>query len=147
MLLDMTPVGRMRSRTHISSDTGETVYIGSRKSEQFVRIYRYSQPHPRAHLLRVEYVARKKTAKAIAAKVLTDDLSSIYSWVVGKFSLPDAVGSDYAASDVSLEVYHKDTSKTMLWLIKSVAPAMRRLIASGDLNLAEFILEYIQPYS
>jgi len=60
---------RVNTRSKMSSSTGETVYIGSRSSERFVRVYRYKPPHPRIHLLRVEFQLKGDYARALAQNV------------------------------------------------------------------------------
>jgi len=57
------------SVANIKSLTGETFYVGSRKSDRCARVYRYHAPHPRAHLLRVEAEYKHDDAKALATLV------------------------------------------------------------------------------
>lgn len=47
------------------SDTGETVYVGSRKSDRTCKVYRYDGNHPRKDWLRVEYTYKGKNAKIV----------------------------------------------------------------------------------
>jgi len=61
---------KSRFNSVIQSDTGTTVYVGSRESESYTRVYRYAEPHPRAALLRVEYVFRRKHARLIASEIM-----------------------------------------------------------------------------
>lgn len=138
-VLKKTPVGRFKSRSLIESDTGVTAYVGSRKSGQFIRVYRYRKPHPRANVTRVEYVARAKIGKAVCAAVLCDGVDRVYASVVDRFALPACVGSDASLSEFRVERAGRKDSKTMMWLISSVVPAMRRLIKSGELDLNEFV--------
>lgn len=55
----------------MSSTTGQTCYVGSRKGDRCARVYRYFPPHPRAHLLRVEAEYKHDDAKALA-RVIAD---------------------------------------------------------------------------
>jgi len=61
---------RMRASGYQKSETGETCYVGSKKSDRYARVYRYYKPHPRANLLRIEHVFRRDYAKVVAAAIL-----------------------------------------------------------------------------
>lgn len=62
---------------HYISDTGETVYLGSKNSERFCRVYRYDGNHPRKDWLRLEYVYRRNDAKLIAHKLYTVSVADV----------------------------------------------------------------------
>lgn len=143
-VLKKTPVGRFKARSLIESGTGVTAYIGSRKSGQFCRIYRYGKPHPRANITRVEYVARKEYARKIAKATLVDGLGSVYASVVQRFSLPACVGNGARVTDIRVERKGRKASRTLVWLISSVVPAIRRLVDEGEINLDEFVAEYLR---
>jgi len=51
---------------NIKSKTGDTYYVGSRKSDRCARIYRYAPPHPRSHLLRIEAEYKGSSARLLA---------------------------------------------------------------------------------
>lgn len=144
-LLAQVEEGRMKSRSMIKSHTGETAYIGSRKSSQIVRIYKYSPPHPRANLLRVEYMGRKQWAKKVAAAVLDDGIDNVYASICQRFKLPTVVRLDHTiASDLRLEYGKKAESKTLMWLISTCVPALRRLADNGTIDLDEFVQTYLR---
>lgn len=73
MLTDERPADFANQRTgaktsavgYQKSNTGETVYVGSRKSERTCKVYRYDGNHPRAAWLRVEYTYKGQNAKII----------------------------------------------------------------------------------
>jgi hypothetical protein len=46
----------------MESETGKTAYVGAPKSSRRARVYRYTEPHERSHLLRVEMVMKKPRA-------------------------------------------------------------------------------------
>lgn len=54
------------------SDTGDTFYVGSRKSDRFARVYRYDPPNPRSPYLRVETQFGGKSARSVAALLASD---------------------------------------------------------------------------
>jgi len=127
---------RMRSSGYVYSDTGVTAYIGSKQSERFARVYRYFEPHPRAHLLRVEHVFRRDHAKVVGGKIVEYGLLNVSS-EVGKifgWSHPIWDVDQTAEVDLSITNPEKNAGKTVSWLVRSVAPAIRRLIADGTIR-------------
>jgi len=136
---------RMRTSGHVISDTGETCYVGSQKSERYARVYRYNKPHPRADLLRVEHVFRKDYAKKVAAAIVGKTLADVtrsaglaFGWG-HEIWQPD---SDQCA-DISLISERRDSGKTVFWLVNRVAPAFKRLCADGTIKDPEaFINSY-----
>lgn len=126
------------------SPTGTTAYIGSMKSERFARVYRYVEPHPRAHLLRVECVSRRDHAKAVARAILTQGersvaatLGDVYGWRHNDWQ-PDAP----ADADLSIVRAEKAAGGTVFWLIKQAAPAFKRLVQEGTIMDAESFLQH-----
>jgi hypothetical protein len=128
-----------------SSPTGETVYIGSQKSERFARVYRYNPPHPRSDLLRVECVARRDHAKAIARAVLgvgedgvAAALGEAYGWQHQDWQ-PSVTGD----VDISVVQPERAAGKTVFWMVHSVAPSFKRLVRQGVITDPEgFIRAY-----
>jgi len=139
---------RMRSNGMMNSDTGETCYIGSKQSERFARVYRYFPPHPRAHLLRVEMVFRREHAKKIATSIVASGIRSVASEAGKAFGWAH---SDWEISgdnevDLSLTSPERNAGKTVSWLVRSVAPAIQRLIADGTIRDPEaFFRTYFLP--
>jgi DNA relaxase NicK len=139
---------RMRSNGMMNSDTGETCYIGSKQSERFARVYRYFPPHPRSHLLRVEHVFRRDYAKQVARSILENDLSSVanaagkaFGWVHPIWNVGDAL-----EVDISITSPERNAGKTVSWLVRSVAPAVQRLIRDGTIRDPQaFFRTYFLP--
>lgn len=85
MLTDARPADFANHRTgaktsavgYQKSNTGETVYVGSRKSERTCKVYRYDGNHPRAAWLRVEYTYKGKNAKIIGKMLETASIEQI----------------------------------------------------------------------
>ena len=153
---DTTPVefvavlshDRMRSSGVITSDTGQTCYIGSKQSERFARVYRYNHPHPRAHLLRVEHVFRRDHAKQISRAIVANSVGEVgvacgraFGWAHRDWDVtPDS------SVDISVTAPEKNVGKTVSWLVRSVAPAIQRLIADGTIRDPEtFFRTYFLP--
>jgi hypothetical protein len=134
---------RMRTSGQVISDTGETCYVGSQKSERYARVYRYNPPHPRSHLLRVEHVYRKEYAKKVAAAISGNTLSQIakssgnaFGWNHRDWA-PDRVDG----VDISVVKERGTSGGTIFWLVHSVAPSFKKLVESGAITNAEAFLK------
>jgi len=139
---------RMRSSGVITSDTGQTCYVGSKQSERFARVYRYYHPHPRWHLLRVEHVFRREHAKAVARAIVEHSLSSVEAACGQAFGWnhPEWQPGQEPAADLSVVGAEKNAGKTVSWLVRSVAPAIQRLVADGTIRDPEaFFKTYFLP--
>jgi DNA relaxase NicK len=139
---------RMRSNGTMNSDTGETCYIGSKQSERFARVYRYFPPHPRSHLLRVEMVFRREHAKKVATSIVANSIRDVVSSAGAAFgwSHPDWVVSSDHEIDLSITAPERNAGKTVSWIVRSVAPAIQRLIADGTIRDPEvFFKTYFLP--
>lgn len=134
---------RMRTSGHVLSDTGETCYVGSQKSERYARVYRYNPPHPRSHLLRVEHVFRKDNAKKVAEQLSANPVEAV------AVSAGRAMGwahevwepsvSDYI--DISVTKERGNSGNTVFWMVHSVAPAFKRLCEIGAIPDAQAFLQ------
>lgn len=151
ILTDTTPTqfttrvsnGRIKAIGYQKSESGETCYVGSQKSDRYARVYRYAEPHPRSHLLRVEHVFRRKTAKSVAAQIVqcgvdivAKSAGDVFGWAHGDWQ-PDSVGD----VDLSIVRPERQAGKTVFWLVNSVAPAFRRLCADGTIQDPEAFLK------
>jgi len=136
---------RMRTSGQVISDTGETCYVGSQKSERYARVYRYNAPHPRAHLLRVEHVFRKDYAKKVASQCANVSLEAIavsaglaFGWAHPVWETPVL-----DCPDISITRERGNAGSTVFWLVNSVAPAFKRLCETGGISDPEaFIRTY-----
>lgn len=136
---------RMRAHGEQISESGETCYVGSQKSERYCRVYRYNAPHPRAHLLRVEHVFRREYAKVVCRNVAERDVDSVaaacgdaFGWAhpVWQVDTNDRV-------DISIVAPERQMGKTVYWLVDTVAPTFRRLAREGVIKDPE---AFIQRY-
>lgn len=62
---------------YVKSETGETCYIGSRKSDRTCKVYRYDGKHPRAAFLRIEYTYKRENARIVAKRLETASVDEI----------------------------------------------------------------------
>jgi len=136
---------RMRASGYQHSVTGETNYVGSKKSDRYARVYRYFPPHPRSNLLRIEHVFRREYAKVVAQSLLDNSLESVaaaagkaFGWAHIDWK-PDA--TEHA--DISITAAERGQSSTVRWLLTSCAPAFKRLVADGTIRDAE---EFLRVY-
>jgi hypothetical protein len=142
--------GRIKSDAIINSAQGQTVYLGSRKSEKYCRVYRYFEPHPRAKKLRVEYETKKKYARAVALSIhesgletTAQSISDYYEW--GHEDMPKL---SELSEQIQTETSQRSDSKTLLWLMKQCAPAFQRLVTNGTISEPEqFFKDHFLPIS
>lgn len=134
--VEFAPKAQFASTTtysEMNSRTGQTVYIGSMKSETYTRVYRYAKPHPRAALLRVEFVFRRKLAKKIAEEILVQGLDAVAeaSGRRVKFTHPVWKPKDTAEKFTLYGEPERENKSTFFWLVNAAAPAFRRLVKEG----------------
>lgn len=139
--------GRFKAWSEVVSESGHTIYVGSKQSDRYARVYRYNDPHPRAHLLRSEFVLKAEQARLAAKAILTDGLDS-YAAAIGNtfgWTHPDwkpAVQTDAEAAAWRPE---RRQGKTVRWVYSQVLPSLLRLHADGALDLREFWEQNILP--
>lgn len=138
---------RFKSYEEKVSETGTTYYVGAETSNRFARVYRYNEPHPRAHLLRAEHVFRAEDAKAMLESLLDNGLDTaakqcemIFGWTHEAWT-PDV----QEAEKLSAHRASRDVSQTVFWLYETVAPALARLHNEGELDLYTFLKEAVLP--
>lgn len=135
---------KVNTRSRLTSSTGETVYIGSRSSERFCRVYRYKPPHPRAHLLRAEFQLKGDYAKALGQQVADGEALNGIAAALGQhfgFQHPDWPPAENP-SPLRVQT-HAQSGNTVAWLTNQVAPALRRLQREGKLDIEAWIAEYV----
>lgn len=134
-----------RSISYIKSSTGETVYVGSPKSDRFCRAYRYNHPHPRAHLLRIEFVFRRGLARDAARALCGASSEETFAAALGNtygFIHPVWQPGEQTDERLRVPVVMRGQDETVSWLYKQVAPALRRLLKEDAINLADW-LEFV----
>ena len=135
---------RITTRSVMVSPSGETVYIGSRSSERFTRVYRYKEPHPRARLLRAEFQLKgdyaNELALQIGAGVTLGSLAAGLGEVFG-FRHP-SWKTDGEAVGVRVPS-HAQSGNTIAWLTSTIAPLLQRLEREKKLDVRKWFEEYV----
>ena len=123
------------------SPTGGTEYIGGRTSERMARVYRYSKPHPRAKLLRVEAEYKGDAAKAAAEYTAAHGVQQgclaahvCYGWTHSDWS-PDLAD----VAKITYRNYKPADASTVRWLYGDVVTALRKAIKKDLIDLQEWL--------
>lgn len=125
---------RIKSTSFISSGTGDTLYIGSRASGAFARVYRYAEPHPRHALLRVEHEMKKEQARAVSRIAAVYGVPAAQRSVAAKFDYKHPVLSkafEGTTERIVTERHERTLATTEIWLMTQCAPAFQRLVREG----------------
>lgn len=128
---------RFASWEHIKTISGETVVIGSKKSQRFVRVYRYYPDHPRAHLLRLEAVHRGEPARQFSLYVLKYGVETAARMALSAY---DFKHHDYPPDETEpVTLWRPETHQggRLRWYRRAVVPAVRDMIESGSLTERE----------
>jgi DNA relaxase NicK len=135
-----------RSFSQIRSNEGLTIYVGSRKSDRFLRVYRYRSPHPRSKFLRFEHENKGDVAKTVCNSVLETGLEATFGAQQNsyKWDLLDVLGLSKTTGKISSDRANKDDVSTLLWLLETVAPAIVKASKSGLIDLDTFIEKEIK---
>ena len=137
----MRDVERFKNVDDRRSETGDTYYVGSMKSERYARVYRFAEPHPRSHLLRMEAVFRKKAAKAFCKSLVRDgyeacinSIGAVYGW-----SHPVWRPYDTGPADLESGQTRKGDKNTVNWLYGSVASSIVKQAKLGELDINHYL--------
>lgn len=153
MLTDATPSefaadsaqGRFKSHSEFISSSGATYYRGSRDSERYCRVYRYNPPHPRAHLLRSEFVMKQEQAKLTAASILENGVHPVAISLGATFGWEHDAWQPDETEAAIIEVWRPERrkGKTEFWLCKTVAPLLVRMANEDGFDPKAWFDEYV----
>lgn len=149
----------VKSFSHIKShEGGETLYLGSRTSELFMRIYNKAaeqgnKPENPKDWIRIELECKGERAKQIGVMVALRTDNEIVALTRGLVKsmadFPDkawqrAVGD----TPITIGKSQVKSSKTRAWLLETIAPAMARYISeNADEKLLGEFLEVVKAYT
>ncbi len=128
---------RIISRSYIQTTQGNTLYIGSRKSDAFCRVYKYNPPHPRSDKLRVEFELKKQRARAVAGIAIVEGVETAARSVAARYEFGhDTVREAFAGHirQIKTEAHMRSMASTEMWLLTQAAPAFLRLVREGVIS-------------
>lgn len=149
----MEGVGRVGKRPSVTiwdneSDAGDTIYIGSRSSDKFVRIY--DKFGDGIKFMRYEGEFKRNVADRIWSEFVTSE-AALSNWITSTIinpirELPEfeemiEIMESKRTSDVWIEVEPRDNERTLRWLRQQVTPAAVRLSMT---DLREDLLKWLQ---
>jgi len=140
--------GKFASTGHLVSESGETCYVGSQKSDRFARVYRYSEPHPRHALLRCEYVFRREQARLVAASILDKGLEATAQAAGLSFGWKHPAWQSDLMTTEKLASWKPDRHKsgTLRWIITQCFPAIAKLHDLGEIgDIDDFLNDHLKP--
>jgi hypothetical protein len=156
MLTDTRPLefveqrdqGRFKAHSEIVSESGETCYIGSRTSNRYARVYRYNEPHERAHLLRCEFVVKAEDARNTALAILNDGHYDVAAALGIQFGWNHPAWDVSPVNEVELKAWRPERreGKTLFWLADTIAPLLVRLHNDGTLDVREWLSVHVLPH-
>nr|CRY95560.1 hypothetical protein [uncultured prokaryote] len=135
------------SRTYqlINSNSGWTVYVGSRTSEKFLRIYdKQAESGLDEPLTRVELECKGDYAEGIAQYVDQEGYDNFPAIIKGFCDFPDhySWAKHMASPTLSAGIPKKEkTSDTKRWLMESVAPSLAKIVAQDHDFYVSFLLK------
>lgn len=127
---------RFKTSSHEKTVTGTTWYVGSYKSDRFVRVYRYSDEMLRGNTLRIEYQFGNGQAKHCAQKCYDEgvfnvavELGTLYGWRCPDYNLEKA--------DVKFKSSPRPKTRAgkEFWLYQQVLPSLIKEGQKGNIDL------------
>lgn len=125
------------SKSYIQSAQGKTLYIGSRSSAAFCRVYKYNPPHPRSDKLRIEFELKKDRARTVAGIAIVDGVETAARSVAARYKFGHAVVLDAFKGhirQIKTEAHNRSIASTEQWLLTQAAPAFHRLVKEGVID-------------
>lgn len=135
-----------KGRGFITSEQGDTFYIGSRKSKRMLRVYRYHAPHPRSHLLRCEAEYKGAAAKAAVKALLSNGEAVATQRALAPFGLQHELylSANFETSKIVSKPSDRAGIGTWQWLEKQVKPALLKLAADEPQELQAWLRSIIE---
>ena len=136
--------GRTTALGFQKSDSGETVYVGSKKSDRTCKVYRYDGRHPRAQFLRIEYTYKGENAKIIGERLKSASIAEIAAFSGSRYKWQHRSWLDaQIATEAEIKAYRPERrqGKTVKWLYTQVIASAVRMSKEGHLDLEDWINE------
>lgn len=134
-----------KSRADWRTEDGDTTYIGSRKSERMLRVYRYHKPHPRSHLLRCEVELKGDAAKAIGRRIIASGETQACADALAIFDLQHELIRESIPTASPLRAAGSDKAKkgTARWFLKQVKPALLKAHKNGEFDVRGLLAQIL----
>ena len=134
---------RMKVTGQEDSSSGQTIYVGSRNSERYAAIYRYFEPHPRAHLLRFEMRHKKRTARHVAQEIAVMGVSDVGRGLLARYQpkyymLRDIINGHEVTT---ITPDHRVRTGRYRWLLETVPVALERAVKEGEIDFDVWVAE------
>jgi DNA relaxase NicK len=142
-------VTNARRHRLVQSESGATLYIGSRSSERFLRIYdKAGQEGVDMDWFRAELELKGGAAKGVARYLQQKrSLEEVPAIINAFFRLRCSDWDEWMETDHSAVIYSTKTrSNTADWLLNSVAPALARHLEK-DAGFIEDFIEAVHSHS
>ena len=139
--------GRFKSWGEQKSESGHTIYVGSRTSDRYARVYRYYEPHPRHQFLRVEHVLKAEQAKQAVEVLKTTSLDHMVAMLGNTFGWTHAAWTPESETDEAVKAWRPErrAGKTVMWLHSQVIPAIVKLHREGTIDARQIFADHILP--
>jgi len=140
--------GHFKTSGFYSSETGETCYVGSRSGERMARVYRYSPPHPRSHLLRAEVEYKGEAAKALCEALKSGSLTEVTLSAHLPFGWKHPVWNtdNVELSNIQARPYDKSNDGRWKWLMTVAWPALCTAHDEGVIDAAKMFRDWLDAY-
>ena len=138
---------RFKSWGEQKSESGHTIYVGSRTSDRYARVYRYYEPHPRHQFLRVEHVLKAEQAKAAVAQIHAEGLDAFVAMLGNTFGWTHPIWTPESDTDAAVKAWRPErrAGKTVMWLHSQVVPAIVKLHREGVIDARVLFADHILP--
>lgn len=116
--------------------TGQTVYLGSMKSDTMTRIYRYAPPHPRSEDLRIEHVFRRSYAQKVASDYSKRGIQGLIDNFMTRCE-KQKIGHDslnFSFDRVTYSAGDRKQNGGVTWYKRQVVPALKKMLQHGLLT-------------
>jgi len=130
---------KFKSWSETVSESGHTVYVGSKTSDRYARVYRYNPPHPRAAFLRVEHVLKAEQAKLAVESIEATGLETFVAMLGNTFGWAHADWTPNEDTDEAVAAWRPERrqGKTVAWMFGTVFPSMEKLLKDGALTCSD----------
>lgn len=136
-----------RKYSRIESDSGSTIYVGSRTSEQMLRIYdKAAESNLDYDLTRFELENKGDQAKHLAIYIDLHDLEGMQDVIHGFCNFPHLPDLElwFTSPTLSLGIPKQEKVRdTRRWLMEIVAPSLGRIAAEDHNFYVQFIRKVI----